>query len=82
MTNLATDAAAPSAKIRRRALLGAGLALGSGALALWPEARSFAVQVGDFIEGGPVPDIAPKAQIGPAFMPSPAPFAPLYRCHP
>ena len=43
----------------RRALLGAGLALGVGTLALWPEARLLAQQVGDFIEGGPVPDIEP-----------------------
>jgi len=60
MTYLPKSAAARAPLISRRALLGAGLALGTGTLALWPEARSFAVQVGDFIEGGPVPDIAPK----------------------
>jgi len=46
--------------LSRCALLGSGLTLGAGALALWPEAKVFAVQMGDFIEGGPVPDIAPK----------------------
>jgi len=46
--------------LTRRALLGAGLALGATGLALWPEAKTLADQVGDFIEGGPVPDIAPQ----------------------
>jgi glyoxylase-like metal-dependent hydrolase (beta-lactamase superfamily II) len=48
------------ALLTRRALLGAGVALGAAGLALWPEAKSLADQVSDFIEGGPVPDIAPR----------------------
>lgn len=59
MTRATNHAAALPPVMSRRALLGSGLALGAGALALWPEAQSFAVQVGDFIIGGPVPDIVP-----------------------
>jgi len=46
--------------LSRRTLLGAAMSLGVGAMALWPDARLLAQQLGDFIEGGPVPDIAPK----------------------
>jgi len=46
--------------LSRRTLLGAGMSLGAASLALWPDARLLAEQLGDFIEGGPVPDIAPK----------------------
>ncbi|GAB4214962.1 MAG: hypothetical protein Fur007_12110 [Rhodoferax sp.] len=47
----------PSPRLSRRQML--TLALGAGAAVLWPEARSLADQAADFIEGGPVPDIAP-----------------------
>ncbi|GAB4404879.1 MAG: quinoprotein relay system zinc metallohydrolase 2 [Rhodoferax sp.] len=47
----------PSPRLSRRQML--TLALGAGAASLWPEARSLADQAADFIEGGPVPDIAP-----------------------
>lgn len=43
----------------RRLGLGLGVA-GVGAAAVWPEARLFAAQAGDFLTGPPVPDVAPK----------------------
>jgi glyoxylase-like metal-dependent hydrolase (beta-lactamase superfamily II) len=43
----------------RRALFGIGLASAATGLAMWPEAKLLAQQIGDFIEGGPLPDIAP-----------------------
>ncbi len=50
----------PSATLlSRRTLLGAGLAAGATGLALWPEAKLLAQQISDFVEGGPMPDIAP-----------------------
>jgi glyoxylase-like metal-dependent hydrolase (beta-lactamase superfamily II) len=48
------------ASTNRRALLGTGAAMGIAALSLWPDARLFAQQLGDFIEGPPMPDIAPQ----------------------
>ena len=48
------------ASTTRRALLGTGAAMGIAALSLWPDARLFAQQLGDFIEGPPMPDIAPQ----------------------
>jgi glyoxylase-like metal-dependent hydrolase (beta-lactamase superfamily II) len=54
------DTSARPAHLTCRALLGSTLALGGAALALWPDAQLLAQQLGDFIEGGPVPDIAPK----------------------
>ncbi|MBK7121058.1 MAG: hypothetical protein IPH64_20160 [Comamonadaceae bacterium] len=36
-------------------LLGTGAAMGIAALSLWPDARLFAQQLGDFIEGLPCP---------------------------
>ena len=45
---------------RRRTLLSAGAVLGITGLGLWPDARLLAQQVGDFIEGPPMPDIAPQ----------------------
>ena len=59
MTHSTNRPAARPSMISRRSVLSSGLALGAGALALWPAAKSFAVQLGDFIIGGPVPDIAP-----------------------
>ena len=44
--------------MQRRNLLACGAALGSAAL--WPDARLLAQQAHDFIEGPPVPDIAPR----------------------
>lgn len=44
----------------RRAFFGAGLATAATGLTLWPAARLLAQQVTDFIEGGPMPDIAPQ----------------------
>lgn len=44
----------------RRTLLGSALALGAGGLVMWPEAHLLAQQTSDFIQGGPVPDIAPQ----------------------
>ena len=41
------------ASTNRRALLGTGAAMGIAALSLWPDARLFAQQLGDFIEGHP-----------------------------
>jgi glyoxylase-like metal-dependent hydrolase (beta-lactamase superfamily II) len=46
--------------LTRRTLLGAGVAAGAASLALWPEARLLAEQVSDFLEGPPMPDIAPQ----------------------
>jgi glyoxylase-like metal-dependent hydrolase (beta-lactamase superfamily II) len=46
--------------LTRRSLLGAGMALGAAGLGLWPEARLLAQQVGDFLEGPPMPDIRPQ----------------------
>ena len=43
----------------RRAFCGVGLAGAATTLMLWPEARLLAQQLGDFIEGGPMPDMAP-----------------------
>lgn len=43
----------------RRAFMGAGLVAGTAGLIAWPEAKLLAQQVGDFIEGAPMPDIAP-----------------------
>jgi len=43
----------------RRAFIGAGLVAGTTGLIMWPEAKLLAQQVGDFIEGAPMPDIAP-----------------------
>ncbi|MDD2924740.1 MBL fold metallo-hydrolase [Rhodoferax sp.] len=43
----------------RRAFLGTGLAAGAMGLAAWPEAQLLAQQMVDFVEGGPMPDIAP-----------------------
>ncbi len=60
MTHLTQGTATWPALISRRALLGSAVALGTTGLALWPDAQLFAQQIGDFIEGGPVPDIAPK----------------------
>jgi glyoxylase-like metal-dependent hydrolase (beta-lactamase superfamily II) len=47
---------------RRGALrqLCGGLGLFGAGLALWPEARLCAQQLGEFIEGPPVPDVAPR----------------------
>jgi glyoxylase-like metal-dependent hydrolase (beta-lactamase superfamily II) len=46
-------------RYRRRALLASMVAL-AGSAALWPEARLLAQQLGDFVEGPPMPDIAPQ----------------------
>lgn len=46
--------------LSRRSLLGAGMALGAAGLGLWPDARLLAQQVGDFLEGPPMPDIRPQ----------------------
>jgi glyoxylase-like metal-dependent hydrolase (beta-lactamase superfamily II) len=46
-----------SAALRRRTLLGLGLAV--GAVALWPDTRVLAQQVGNFLLGPAVPDLAP-----------------------
>ncbi len=43
----------------RRAFIGAGLVAGTVGLIAWPEAKVLAQQVADFIEGTPMPDIAP-----------------------
>jgi len=56
MPHACTPGAAPT---RRRLLLAAGAAVGAGALAAWPEARLFAQQAQDFIQGPPVADIEP-----------------------
>jgi glyoxylase-like metal-dependent hydrolase (beta-lactamase superfamily II) len=48
-----------TANLTRRALIGTGLVAGTVGLVAWPEAKLLAEQVGDFIEGAPMPDIAP-----------------------
>ena len=48
--------------MKRRRLLGLGL--GATGVALWPELQGIAQQAQDFIEGPPMPDIAP-VQVSP-----------------
>lgn len=45
--------------IARRGFIGSGLVAVTGGLVAWPEAQLLAQQLGDFIEGAPLPDIAP-----------------------
>lgn len=55
-----TPSLLPGGLRRRQFLTTAGALTGLGGLALWPETRLLAQQVGDFIEGPPVADIAPR----------------------
>lgn len=59
MTPLPKSRPPASPVLTRRALLGAAMAASAAGLALWPDAKLLAQQVTDFIEGGPMPDIAP-----------------------
>jgi glyoxylase-like metal-dependent hydrolase (beta-lactamase superfamily II) len=45
--------------LARRAFIATGLVAGTAGLIAWPEAKLLAQQLGDFIEGAPMPDIAP-----------------------
>ena len=59
MASTSSTPRSPAVNRTRRVLLGAGLVAGTAGLIAWPEAKLLAQQLGDFIEGAPMPDIAP-----------------------